>query len=255
MPMKRKFRGAFTYRTKKARFQARRRRRQITSRRRNVKPRNRVHTVVHRRDSIAPTLVSAATDSAENLRFALNTFPGTGPYAALYHQYRILKVKVEYIPCNTQAKFVLDGEQPTDTFTPSVYTAINRTASAFPATVTDFMSMNSTQYCLAGRYHKRYFTPSTLDTVYNSAITSAYNPEYKQWISTGYTACPHFGLDTLLSASGSSAGSFKYRRVETIYVQYKNRKPNVSTSLSIATPPLEPPASLPPRVASLDDSN
>mgnify|MGYP000307947669 CR=1 FL=1 len=210
--------------------------RHMTRRGRRVPPRNRYHTVVHRRDSIAPSLVSASTDQAENLRFALNTFPGTGPFQALYHQYRILKVKVEYIPVNYQARHQLDGEQPTDTFTPTIYTAINRTASAFPATVTDFMSMNSCKFRLAGRYHKRYFTPSTLDTVYNTALSSGYNPEYKQWISMGYPSAPHFGLDTLLSATASSAGTFKYRRVETIWVQYKNRKPNTSTSLSLPIP-------------------
>ena len=138
------------------------RRRHISRFSRRTKPRNRVQSVVFRKDTISPALSSAAGDQGENLQCSLNTFPGTGPFQALYHQYRILKWKVEYIPVNTQAKFVLDGEQPADTFTPSLYTAINRTASAFPTTVTDFMSMNSVQYNLAGKYHKRYFTPCTL---------------------------------------------------------------------------------------------
>lgn len=218
------------------------RRRHIT-RRGRAKPRNRVHTVVHRRDSISPVLASDITDQAENLRFSLASFPGTGPFQALYHQYRILKCKVEYIPCNSQHKFQDDSVVAATTFTPSIYTAINRTAAAFPATVTDFMSMNSCQYTLAGRYHKRYFTPCTLDSIYNSALATGYNPEYKQWVSMGYPSAPHFGLDTLLAGTGSSAGSFKYRRVETIWVQYKNRKPNTSTSASLAS--LPEPATLP----------
>lgn len=211
-------------------------RRSITSRIRS-KPRNRVQSVVHRVDTISPVLVSSNTvDATENLAFDLNQFPGTGPFVQLYHQYRINKVKVEYFPVNTQARYQLDGEQPADTFTPSLYTAVNRTSSAFAASVTDFMSMNSCKYITAGRYHKRFFTPCTLDAVYGSVTASAYNPEFKQWISTAYPRAPHFGLGALLSASQSSPGSFKYRRVMTIYVQYKNRRPNTTTSLDYPVP-------------------
>lgn len=236
--MKRYFRSRKPHYSKRRKFHSSARfgRRRHITRRGRAKPRNRYHTVVHRRDTITAALSSAGTDQAENLRFALNSFPGTGPFQSLYHQYRILKVKVEYIPVNTQAKFELDGVTPANAFTPSLYTAINRTASAFPGTVTDFMSMNSVQYTLAGKYHKRYFTPCTLDAVYNSALATGYNPEYKQWISMGYPSAPHFGLDVLLAGTSSQLGSFKYRRVETVWVQYKNRKPNTDVSLPVPAP-------------------
>lgn len=214
-------------------------RRSITSRIRH-RPRNRVQSVVHRYDSVSPLLSSQnLADSVENLAFTLAEFPGTGPFQNLYHQYRFTKVKVEFIPCNSQARYQLDGEQPTATFTPSLYTAVNRTASAFAASVSDFMSMNSVKYTLAGRYHKRYFSPCTLDQVYGSAVQASYNPEYNQWISTAYPRTPHFGLGCLLAASGSSPGSYKYRLVVTAYVQYKNRKPNTDTAVE-SLPPSSP---------------
>lgn len=192
---------------------------------------NRVFKAMHRKDSIAPLLVSATTDQTGHLSFALSTMPGSGPYQNLYHQYRITKVKIAFINCNIQSKYNLaDPEKPTDTFTPSLYTAINRTSTAFATTVSGIMSMNSCRFSLAGRSHYRQLCPSSLDQVYESSVTTAYAPEYKQWLSTDDPTVPHFGLDYILAGTTSEPGAFKYRAVVTAFVEYKNRKPNTDIS-------------------------
>ncbi len=186
---------------------------------------------MHRKDSVAPLIISNTTDQTNHLSFDLGDYPGTGPYQNLYHQYRIKKVKIEFIPCNVQSRYNLsDPTNPNAEFTPSLYTAINRTSTAFATTVGAIMSMNSCKYTLAGRYHKRYFTPSSLDQVYESSVTTAYAPEYQQWLSTDDPRVPHFGLDYVLAGTTSEAGAFKFRVVTTVWVEYKNRKPNTDIS-------------------------
>lgn len=200
-------------------------------RRRRYSSANRVFSTFHRLDSIAALVQSNTSDQTGHLSFNLGQCPGSGPYQNLYHQYRIVKVKLQFIPCNMQSRFNLaDPEKPTDTFTPSLYTSINRTSTAFANNVSKIMSMNSCRYTLAGRTHSRTLTPSSLDQVYESSVTTAYAPEYKQWLSTDDPTVPHFGLDYVLAGTTSEVGAFKYRLVQTVWLQYKNRKPNTDVS-------------------------
>lgn len=192
---------------------------------------NRDYNVMLRKDSVSPLIVSAATDQEDHLSWNLGQFPGSGPYQNLYHQYKINKVKIEFIPCNVQSRYNLsDPTDPNAEFTPSLYTAVNRTSSAFATNVTQIMSMNSCRYTIAGRKQVRFMVPSSLDQVYESAVTTAYAPEYKQWLSTDDPRVPHFGLDYVLAGTTSEAGAFKYRVVTTIWCSFKNRKPNTDVT-------------------------
>lgn len=213
------------------------RRRPFVRRKRPFGSQNRIVSSMHRYDSVIPLVVSNTTDQSDHVSWDLGDFPGTGPFQNLYHQYRIKKVKIEFIPCNIQSRYNLsDPTDPAQEFTPTLYTAINRTSTAFANNVGKIMSMNSCKYTIAGRQHKRYFTPASLDQVYESATTTAYAPEYCQWLSTDDPRVPHFGLDYVLAATTSEVGAFKYRIVSTVWVEYRNRKPNTNVAISLPAP-------------------
>lgn len=182
-------------------------------------------TQVFRMDSVQPFLVGTKNnDVNEHLTVMASQIAGMGPWKALYRQYKILKVKFEFIPCNSNFK-----EATSSSFRPTLYTSINRTSSSFADNIIKQMSCNTVRYTLAGRYHCRSFTPMSLDQVYNTVATTGYSPEV-QWLSTDNgTAIPHFGLDvTLQGGDGSEAAeAYKYRLVTTVIMQFKNRKPNI----------------------------
>lgn len=184
------------------------------------------HTVtqVFRLDSITPFMTASKnTDQYEHVVLLPSQIHGMGPWKALYRQYKVLKVKYEFIPCNNNLK-----EGTASTFRPTLYTSINRTSSSFANDVQKQMSTNSVRYTLAGKYHCRSFTPMSLDQVYDSTVTTGYAPEV-QWLSTDNgTAIPHFGLDVLLGNGfgDEAAEAYKYRLVTTVIIQFKNRKPN-----------------------------
>lgn len=196
-------------------------------------------TQVFRMDSISPILISNKTsDSNDHLAFRLSQVAGAGPFKALYHFYRVLKVKFEFIPCNNVLK-----DATNTTFRPSLYTSINRAAETFADNVIKQMSTPSCRYTLAGKYHCRMYTPAVLDQLYDSAATTGYAQNYGQWISTSDTAVPHFGLDvTLAAATGDDNTSYKYRLVTTAICQFKARKANIDLALSdsqVAKPDIE----------------
>jgi len=160
----------------------------------------------------------------------VSQFPGTGPYKALYRQFKVKKVILEFFPVNMQGRLNTTDADLDTYYTPSLYTAINRTATDFADNITKMAATNNMQSVTAGRYHKRVFTPSTLDQVYQSMTETAYNPEFNQWITTDDTSTPHFGMDVLLSSTSSPKQSFKYKMRTTLVVCWKNRKPNTDLS-------------------------
>jgi len=208
-------------------------------RRRRLASANRVITSLHRieqynggSDQYAVDLVSGPLDVYKHIAPLVSQFPGTGPYKLLYRQFRVKKVILEFFPVNMQGRYNTDDATDfCDLFTPTLYTSVNRTSSNFADNITKMVSTNSMRSVTAGRYHKRVFTPCTLDQVYESAVTTAYNPEYGQWISTEDTSVPQFGMDVLLSSTGTAPKcSFKYKMRTTVICQWKNRKPNTDLS-------------------------
>lgn len=199
---------------------------------------NRIVSTVHRieqynggTDQYAISLVSGPLDIHQHIAPLVSQFPGTGPYKTLYRQFRVTKVILEFFPVNIQGTLNEGSEEDfCQLYTPTLYTAINRTATDFADNITKMCSTNNMRSVTATRYHKRVFKPCTLDQVYESAVTTAYNPQYDQWITTDDTATPQFGLDVLLSSTSSPKCSFKYKMRTTIVCQWKNRKPNVDLS-------------------------
>lgn len=205
---------------------------------RNIRSANRAITAIHRIEQYnggtgdyAIDLVSGPLDVHKHVAPILSQFPGSGPWKALYHQYRVKKVILEFYPVNIQGRYNTATEEDfCELYTPTLYTAVNRTADTFADNITKICSTNSMRSVTAGRYMKRVFTPCTLDQVYESPATTAYNPEFAQWLSTQDTSAPQFGMDVLLSSSPSPKCSFKYKMRISMIVQYKNRKPNTDLS-------------------------
>ena len=182
------------------------------------------------------TLKSDVTDVPQHLTVSLSEFPGTGPFKALYHQFRIIKVTFLFTPVSGQAIWAPGSNNiatvtpVTDQYTPTLYTSLNRTATGFATTVPLMMFTNNAKWVKAGNYHKRTFIPATLSQMYQSMTETAYQPEYRTWLSTEDTSTPHYGLDALLSATNAPKTAYKYKVTTIITAQYKNRKANTDLS-------------------------
>jgi len=182
------------------------------------------------------SLGGVAQDQIGNYSIRIPDMPNFSSYARLYRQYRCCKLKFEFIPAVTNKVIEEVTAVPgstVDNIMPIFATSLNRSATAFPQNIDQMLSSPQAKWTLAGRYHCRYFTPTTYDSVYRAppALTNALNPEYKQWLRTDDLPGPaHHGLDWCLSkASGFGDGMIKYRIIVSAYVQFKGLK--IDTSL------------------------
>lgn len=175
------------------------------------------------------------------MAFALSDMNGCAPFVNLFSQYRVRKIKYEFIPC-TGSKSITDITKAVPAINPLFATAINRVATSFPQDMEQIFSMGSVKWAKAGTYHSRYFKPVTYDSVYRDlpSATNALNPEYDQWLSTNMANVHQHGLSYVLGAAGDLPdGYYKYRQVVTMYVEFKNRRVNTD-NFAVATP--APPA-------------
>lgn len=197
-------------------------------------PRNRVHYATFRiQDATAEANVYNSVDSAGNpesvfnhVSWALNQFPQAACYQRMYNQYKFTKIKVEFIPVNTRAQ--IDGASVgVNSNVPTFGCYVNRTATSFPTTLNQILSVPGAKQTNAGRYVKQYFSPVTYDSVYRAGITTnALNPEYGQWIRTSEPDVKHHGVSWVMSQAGSAWASqaFRYGVVVTAYAQFKESK-------------------------------
>ena len=166
-----------------------------------------------------------------HISWQLDMFPQHGCYTRMYNQYKINKIKVEFIPVNTRAQ-ITDGNVGADSNVPTFGCFVNRTSTSFPVNLNQVLSVPGAKQVNCGRYVTQYFSPVTYDSVYRPlpATSNALNPEYGQWLRTSEANVPHHGVSWVVSQAGSNWAekSFQYRLVVTIYCQFKGLKVDTS---------------------------
>lgn len=199
------------------------------------KPRNTIHYATFRiQDPTAEANVYNSVDSAgtpesvfNHIAWSLDQFPQASCFVRMYNQYRISKIKVEFIPVNTRAQ-IGGANVGVNSNVPTFGCYVNRTSTNFPTTLNQILSVPGAKQINAGRYVKQYFSPVTFDSVYRAGAlaTNALNPEYNQWIRTVEADVKHHGVSWVMSQAGSAWASqaFRYRTVVTIYAQFKGIK-------------------------------
>lgn len=171
---------------------------------------------------------------AGHLGRALSDMNGCVSYLNMFSQYRVRKIKYQFIP-STGEKAVTDPSKATTQIRPLFTTAINRVSTSFPQDSEQIFTMMSARWTKAGTYHQRYFKPVTFDQVFRDPNTGetnpALNPSYDQWLSTNMPNTAQHGLSYVLGAAGDlPTGYFKYRLVTTMYVEFKNRRVNTDNT-------------------------
>ena len=170
---------------------------------------------------------------ANTLKIKLSDFNGTLPFVELFGQYRIMKIRYEFIPV-TGNKSITELTEAAGAERPLLCTTINHVDTSEPQNIEQIMTTAGVRYVPAGRKHVRYFTPNCFENVHKSAAGGdqiARNPAYKQWISTNSTTVEHGFLQFVLGGAGDLPKDYyKYKLLQTVYVQFKNKRVNTDNT-------------------------
>ena len=174
--------------------------------------------------------LGSGLELANTLRIKLSDFNGTLPYVELFGQYRINKIKYEFIPCTGIKMHELTDAPGAER--PLLATTINHVDTSEPQSLEQIMTTAGVQYVPCGRGMTRYFTPNCFEDIYKQgAAVNARNPAYKQWISTNSTTVQHGFLQWVIGGAGDLPKDYyKYRVMSTVYVQFKNKRVNTDNT-------------------------
>lgn len=154
--------------------------------------------------------------------FKLTDLPNYTEFTNLFDRYRILKVAVILVPQWTTND--LNPVTTTEKVNPAIYSLIDYTEDAPPASLSEFYEDSQCKITRGGRIHKRVFTPSVLCNAFETVTTSAYTPKWKQWITTDDPATPHYSIKLAGDKTNTSSNNFVVKIFMTYYFQCKDLK-------------------------------
>lgn len=145
------------------------------------------------------TTATASTFTGNALGIGLSELPNYTEFTALYDQFRINKIKWEFVPVvknnietvywNTTTLIpVTSYVNP-----PETWTYLDYDDGSTP-TESEALQSQTLRKTPGGRKAKRIFRPAVLFMAYETVSTTAYSPQWKKWIDCGDNTTPHYGL-------------------------------------------------------------
>lgn len=176
-------------------------------------------------------------DAYAEITFSADQAPHIQSYARIFNQYKIRKIKIEFIPTHNRDVAEQRTQPPApgvqvvqDTNAPTFVTWVRRAGDSvqFPQSLNQALSISYAKQTNAGKAHKHVFVPSVLSETYRAppALANAYTPVKARWIALSNTDVPHYGIRYFMSQGGQSVpdSAYEYRIVQTMYMSFRGRK-------------------------------
>lgn len=144
-----------------------------------------------------PINVNAGGFVSNTLLFSQNQDQDQLNVGSLFDEYKIVNVKVKFVPQNTEASAMAGPLMG------NIYSAIDYNSDV-AVNLDDIQAYKTCKMTRGSRVHTRSFCPKPQTTLYNG-LTSAYAPAINQWIPTQYANLPHYCLKYFFT-SGTGAG-------------------------------------------------
>lgn len=166
----------------------------------------------------APGGVAAPRTGA--IGFTIGSLPDITDFTTLYDQYRINKIKVEFVPGLSG----IDGN-PMSTSNlfglPHLHTVVDYDDANAPSTASQLMQYPGYRRTRGDRTHKRYFTPAIATEVFRSSLSTSYSPKWKAWCDFASTDVPHYGIKYVADAFANSGNQWQWSVYATFYFSCK----------------------------------
>jgi len=155
--------------------------------------------------------------------FMLSQLPNYTEYTALFDQYRIMKVEVDFFPLsigvtnNNSSNTIVN-------FASRLITAIDYDDSTAPSSTDALRQYSTAKVNLITDRFSRDFVPAISTMVYEGVSSTAYEPGFKKWLSTNDPNVPHYGLKWAVPATVGIANAYQSAVSCKVFLEFKNAK-------------------------------
>lgn len=162
------------------------------------------------------------------LNFTLDQAQGYSQYTAIFDQYRINWVKVEFVPVMTQAVNRPFDDTTTPLATqviPRFIVAMDRDDVTNPTSYESLMVKRPNKEVLATQKLSWKFTPNRLVMMYRTGTTTGYkvDTQVNEFLDCAQTDIPHYGLKWAIEASSPTRG-FIYETKVTYNISFRSKR-------------------------------
>lgn len=160
------------------------------------------------------SIVSGSTGTSRAYSFALSDVPGFATYTDLYDFYKIVGVKIMFVPRQT--------EQNNQIYLGMFHYVVDYNDSNAVDSAEEIMSrQGSRMRYMVGRPFSLYVKPRIAAMAYESGGSTGYYAERPRWMNTNDPTVPHYGLKVFLTQPSVGTTTDVYL---TYWVRFKGVK-------------------------------
>lgn len=151
----------------------------------------------------------------QTLSFKLTDVVNSSEFTTLFDQYRINKVAVVLTPHGNSAELANLNR-------PILYSRVDYDDVTGYANVNEMMESPNVRSSVGTSKHSVVLRPAVAVPLYQSGVTFAYGPKWKQWVDCSYPSVPHYGVKFYWDAAGTISTSQIYSVRITFYLSFRN---------------------------------
>jgi hypothetical protein len=156
--------------------------------------------------------------------FKLSDFPNYTEFSALYDQFRITSVDVQFLHLTT-AITNTNSAGSIVIACPRFLSVLDYDGATAPASLDELRQYNNCIAVNADTSYIRSFIPASLSIEY-IGVTNGYSPQFGKWHDVAYSTIPHYGLRYALdnTAIAGPNASFGYNVEVTMHLEFRNSR-------------------------------
>lgn len=161
--------------------------------------------------------------------FSLQAIPNYAELTALYDEYQIAKVDVEFIPRAAPLSQAIstattgNANQLFGTCQPFL-TVIDYDDSSVPTTRNELLQYGTCKVMAPNKYFKRSIVPKIAVQTYKTSLTTGYAAKAKQWLDCADDTVPHFGLKWCWDQDANAVSTILYDIYVTYHMKFRGTR-------------------------------
>lgn len=163
------------------------------------------------------------TDAAGAMSFSLNALPNSSEFTSLFDQYKIMKVKLRFIPFGDNVNLPISTMTGTSSLmSPGgpLITAIDYDDTTAPTSAADLLQYQASRVTPVPKPLSMTIRPKFAAEIYRSGLATGYGAR-SGWLDTANADVPHYGIKYWMNSPSALSSSFTYQVWAEVYLALK----------------------------------